>query len=264
MEIDYRPLIDGMTWSSSRLESFDRCPYAWFLHYILYPDEPGKKKFYAEYGSFMHRLLEGYYSGELTKDDMLLRFLTGFKSEVCGKRPKASTVEKYIESGVSYLSGFSPLPWETVAVEMKLGFHIHDIPFVGIIDHLGRDETGLIITDHKSRELSQRSGRTKPTLKDKELDSMLRQLYLYAAAVEQNYGELPSKLCFNCFRNGELIIEQFDPCAYEKALDWASNAVEMIRETQEFDPVENVFSCQWICEMSDLCKFYLSTLAERR
>ncbi len=264
MEIDYRPLIDGMTWSASRIKSFEQCPYGWFLHYLLYPDVPGKEKFYASYGSFMHRLLESYYRGELTKEEMLTRFLTGFRTEVRGRRPAASTVQKYIESGVSYLSGFQPLPWETVDVEIKLRFHIHEIPFVGIIDHLGRDETGLIITDNKSRELQPRSGRAKPTKKDAELDEMLRQLYLYAAAVEQVYGELPSKLCFNCFRNGSLIVEPFDLDAYEETQRWALDRIEEIRGTQSFEPNEDFFYCPWICEMSELCKFNLRSLAERR
>lgn len=264
MEIDYGPLIDTMTWSASRIKAFEQCPYGWFLHYILFPDQPGIPKFYTSYGSFMHSLLEGYYRGELTKEDMLTRFLTGFQTEVRGRRPKPSTVQKYIDSGVNYLSGFTPPPWETVGVEIKLRFRIQNFPFIGIIDHLGRDESGLIITDNKSRELQPRSGREKPTLKDKELDEMLRQLYLYAVAVEQEYGELPSKLCFNCFRNNQLIIEPFQIDAFEETKKWAIQQIEEIRKTEEFEPNENFFYCPWICEMSDRCKYNLQTISERR
>ena len=59
-----------MTWSMSRLKSYEDCPYGWFLKYIK-----GKSdcdRFYATYGSFMHRLLEQYYRGELSKTDMVI------------------------------------------------------------------------------------------------------------------------------------------------------------------------------------------------
>lgn len=42
-EISYRPLIEAMTWSYSRLEIFDDCPYRWFLTYIHTPKLKKKK-----------------------------------------------------------------------------------------------------------------------------------------------------------------------------------------------------------------------------
>lgn len=55
-EISYRPLIEAMTWSYSRLEIFDDCPYRWFLTYIHTPKLKKEDKFYAAYGLFMHDL----------------------------------------------------------------------------------------------------------------------------------------------------------------------------------------------------------------
>lgn len=259
--MDYRHLIKGMTWSVSRLKTFEQCPYAWYLRYLLFPGEAETDKFYTSYGSFIHQLLEGYYSGSIKKEGLLDGFLFGFRREVLGRRPKAEIVTKYIESGVSYWQGFQPLPWETLAVEKRLNFTVHGLPFIGVIDHLGRDESGLIITDHKSRELLPRSCRAKPTQKDKELDEMLRQLYLYAAAVKQLYGTFPSKLCFNCFRNRKLIIEPFRMEAYEEALEWAYGTVESIMGMREFKPNENAFFCSWLCGCSDRCRYHLQTLS---
>ena len=34
-DICYAPLIDDMTWSYSRVKSFEDCPYKWFLKYIV-------------------------------------------------------------------------------------------------------------------------------------------------------------------------------------------------------------------------------------
>lgn len=99
-EVSYLPLIEDMIWSYSRLESFNDCPYRFFLKYISKCKE--SEKFYATYGSFMHKLIEGYYRGYYTKDDMLTEFLVGFSENVKGARPQKSTVEKYIKCGVEY------------------------------------------------------------------------------------------------------------------------------------------------------------------
>lgn len=50
-EISYRPLIETMVWSYSRLEIFDDCPYRWFLSYIHTPKMHKEEKFYSLYGT---------------------------------------------------------------------------------------------------------------------------------------------------------------------------------------------------------------------
>ena len=44
---DYSFLIDSMTWSYSRLQSYQKCPYGFFVHYILGEDEDADLLFYA-------------------------------------------------------------------------------------------------------------------------------------------------------------------------------------------------------------------------
>ena len=264
MEIDYRPLIQTMTWSASRIKAFEQCPYGWFLHYILYPNAEKTAKFFTSYGSFIHKLLEEFYNGKITKEEMLIKFLSDFQKEVTGTRPKALTVNKYIESGVNYLSSFEPLPFEPVSIEMKLQFYVQDIPFVGVIDYLGKDGDGLVIVDHKSRELKPRSNRSKPTLKDKELDEVLKQLYLYSIPVKDKYGTYPTRLCLNCFRNRELIVEPFDETKLEEIKQWAVDRIHEIQGEKEFEPNQNFFFCPWICDVSYLCKYDLQARNERR
>lgn len=261
-EVSYKPLIQEMTWSFSRVEAFEDCPYRWFLRYIRqYPECP---RFYASFGSFMHRLIEGYYRGKLTREQMLSRFLSDFSKEVEGARPKGDTLRKYIECGASYLRSFRPFPYEMLEVEKKVEFEIDGVPFVGFIDFLGKNGEDLVIVDNKSRDLKPRSGKKKPTRKDLELDEMLRQLYLYAAAVEQEYGKLPSYLCFNCFKCGEFIVEPFDEGAYERAKSWAIGKIRQIEDAKDFPPVQNAFSCFWICGVSDFCRYDIADREERR
>lgn len=184
-EISYRPLIEAMTWSYSRLEIFDDCPYRWFLTYIHTPKLKKEDKFYAAYGLFMHDLLEKYFKGENSKEEILMMFLTQFKAKTKGTgRPKAATVQKYFQSGTEFIKSLEPLRFKMISVEEKIDFKIGEFNFTGRIDYLGEEDGEFVIIDNKSRDLKPRSGRAKPTLKDKELDLMLRQLYIYAEAEE--------------------------------------------------------------------------------
>lgn len=254
-EAIYLPLIEDMVWSYSRLETFGDCPYKWFLRYISGCKE--SDRFYASYGTFMHKIIERYYSGELTKPEMLTEFLTGFSKNVKGDRPAESTVQKYIKCGVEYLKGFEPFPYRMVDVEKRIKFEIDGIKFIGVIDYLGERDGDFYIIDNKSRDLKPRSHRKNPTLKDKELDMMLRQLYLYAAGVEQVYGKLPKALCFNCFKAGNFIEEPFNHDAYNDAIAWAKETINDIKNAEDFYPVLEYFSCNNICGVSEQCEYYL-------
>lgn len=251
-----------MTWSYSRIESFNDCPHRFFLRYIKKYKETDK--FYASYGSFIHKLLEKYYQGELEKAEMLTTFLLEFQNEVKGVRPKEITVQKYIQAGCNYLKSFSPFPFNMVDVEKKVEFTIGKYNFVGFIDYLGEKDGKLYIVDNKSRNLKPRSRREKPTVKDMELDSMLKQLYLYSVAIEQEYGVLPEALCFNCFRNGEFIEEQFNVQKYEEAKQWAIESIEKISDTDGFEPNRDFFSCFYICGVSDHCEYDIEAREEYR
>lgn len=247
----YRPLIEDMVWSYSNLETFNDCRYRWFLKYISKCKQ--EDKFYASYGLFMHMLLEKFYRGEMSKDEMLTTFLANFSSEVLGERPKESVVRNYIQYGIAYLKTFKPFRFEMVSVEEKIHFNIDGIPYVCRIDYIGLEDGEYVVVDNKSRNLKPRSNRSKPTIKDKELDNMLRQLYLYSAAIKQKYGKFPKLLCFNCFKSGVFIEEQFDLNKYNETILWAKNTINEIMNTEDFYPNKEFFACKYICGVSNQC-----------
>lgn len=253
-DISYRPLIEDMTWSYSRITCFEDCPYKWFLKYIKeYNEAP---RFYSTYGAFMHKIIEGFYRGEFKQEEMVTKFLFDFQKEVRGDRPQESTVNKYIQAGVSYLQQFKPFPYNMVDVEKKVDFTIDGIPFKGFIDYLGEKDGELYIVDNKSRNLQPRRKSGKKTAKDIELDNMLRQLYLYAAAVKQEYGKFPKALCFNCFRSGVFIEEPFSLDAYTESVSWAKGLVESIMDEEDFSPNIEYFGCYYICGVSEECCYW--------
>ena len=245
-----------MTWSYSRITCFEDCPYRWYMKYIAGMKE--KPMFYASYGKFMHKLIEKYYNGELAKGEMKERFLLDFSSKVKGDRPSEKIVSSYIQKGVKYLDNFTDFPYKTVAVEDSIVFDINGIPFLAIVDYVGKDDDGYVIIDNKSRELKPRSNRKKPTKNDLDLDEMLVQLYIYSAAIKSKYGELPKTLCFNCFKNGQFIEEPFNREKYEEAIAWAEKMVELITgsETEDFYPNIEFFVCYYLCGLSDECCYW--------
>lgn len=262
-DISYRPLIRGMTWSYSRLKAFESCRHYWFLKYIRGIKE--LESFYTSYGAFMHEILERFYSGKISSGQMLTEFFLHFAERVKGQRPSSKIVDKYINAGREYLASFEPLPMKTLWVEKKLLFDLDGHPFVGIVDYLGESDTdGLCIVDNKSRDLKPRSKRSKPTVKDAELDDMLRQLYLYCIPIYSEFGKYPDFLCFNCFKSGVFIKEPFRMEAFEEAKRWALDLIETIEAEEDFEPTQDYFFCRWLCGVNDKCIYDIESREERR
>ena len=256
MKTIYNLISEEFTWSYTKIECFNDCPYKFFLQYFW--GCKSQPKFYASYGTLMHKLLEEYYKCSiferpLKKKLLPTEFLLRFTTEVQGDRPPEQTVKKYIDCGVEYLRNFQDFPFNTVGVEKRVNFSLKGKPFVGAIDFLGECDGGLCIIDNKSRDLKPRSRRSKPTLKDEELDSMLRQLYIYSAAVMQEYGKFPKSLCFNCFKTNTFIEEPFNIDKYNEAISWASKSIREVENAEEFYPNIDYFYCKNICGVSDEC-----------
>lgn len=255
--ISYKPIIDDMVWSFSRIQSYNDCPYKFFLTYIKQYEQ--KEMFFASYGKYVHNLIEKYYIGELSKSELCTEFLAGFSDNVKGFRPQPSTLEKYIKAGSEYFRNFKPFPFNMIDVEKRVDFKIGEHQFIGYIDYLGELSDDIYIVDNKSRDLSPRSNRKNPTSNDKALDDMLCQLYIYSAAVEQEYGKLPKALCFNCFKNQNFILEDFDECKFQESKQWALDSIGAIAEDSDFEPRENYFKCSFICGVNYRCKYYNSS-----
>ena len=256
-ELNYTPLIEDMTWSYSRIKCFEDCPHQWFLKYIKrYPE---KDQFYASFGKFIHTLLEQFYLGEIDKEDLPIAYLQRFSSEVKGQRPKIETFNKYINNGLEYLQTFVPLPYNMVEVEKEVHFNVHGYEFTGFIDYLGEKDGDFYIVDNKSRDLKPRSGKEKPTAKDKELDEYLKQLYLYSIAIKEEFGVYPKYLCFNCYRTQTFIVEPFKVEALEETKRWAIEKISEIFSEEDFEPNQDFFRCYWICGMGDHCDVNIET-----
>lgn len=246
--------IASMVWSYSRLTAFEDCPYAWFLRYIY--ESKSRSKFFAQYGSLIHGLLQAYLEGKIAVKDLTHHFLTGFLTKVTAKAPNSNIFVKYLNQGRSYFSDFTFPQRKIIAVEEKLEFEFAGYPFIGFMDLISEDADGkLYITDHKSRALSPRSHRKKPTQSDKELDEYLRQLYVYSAGVFQKYGRWPDYLEFNCFRTGVWITEPFIPERMSEVEAWAGETIERIIRCSSWPANRDFWFCKNLCDVSQDCEY---------
>jgi len=250
-EVYYRPLIEDMTWSYSRLRCFQDCPYRFYLKYIA--KCKSTPRFYSSYGSFIHELLEKYYKGILSKDELVSTYIRQFQYKVEGDRPSESAGADYFANGLKYFQNFEPFDMQTLAVEDRLEFEISGIKFVGIVDYLGEKDGKLYLIDNKSRKLRKRSKRNPPTQNDLTIDEMLEQLYLYSYGVEQKYHRLPDKLCFNCFRTGVFIEEDFNYERYQQVVAKFIKEIEGVKDVEDFPPYIEWFPCKFICDVSEEC-----------
>lgn len=246
--------IAEMTWSYSRLTTFENCPYSWLLKYI-YHIKSGTK-FFSEYGTFCHELLAGYFSGKITEETIYRRYLTGYRKNVKTPAPNEKIANSYFQSGRDYFRQFSPPQGRTVLeTEEKSEFIVAGYPFIGFIDLVTEDDRGkLYITDHKSHNLKPRSIRKHPTQSDRELDNYLRQLYLYSIPVHNRYGRCPDFLEFNCFRTGVWITEPFSEARLDEVIRWAKERIETITKTNKWNPCVDDWFCRYLCDSEEYCE----------
>ena len=250
----YTDVIEDMTWSYSRVNSFEFCPYKWFLRYILRMHGP--EMFFSSYGTFCHKLLEEYLGGQITAQQAYDSYLMDFRKEVKGKAPTQKIFNSYFNHGLEYFASLHSFPYRVLATEQQVEFMIGKYKMTGIIDVSAMDGDDHVIVDHKSHALKPRTFRPKPTKSDEELDQYLRQLYLYSIPIREIYGVYPTKLCFNCFRTGTFIVEPFREEKLGQAKDWFLDSVEQIKETEYFPPVLDYFKCTNLCENNADCEYY--------
>lgn len=247
----YDLIIKDMRWSYSRINAFQECRYSWFLKYIK--EVPSKSLFFSDYGKFMHKILEMYFTGLLKKEELSEYYISNFFSNVSGTPPSMEIFNSQFEAGLDYLYFFNFPIKDISAVEKEVNFDIGGYEFLGFIDIIA--ENGSIILDHKSRNLKPRSGKKKPLKSDLELDEYLKQLYLYSIPAKEMYGKYPDKLMFNCFKIDTIICEDFDENKLEESKQWILSEIDKITNNDDWKPHLSFFKCNYLCDVADSCEY---------
>lgn len=238
-----------MIWSYSRLTAYEDCKYAWLLKYIKKCKK--QSKFFAQYGTFIHLILQKYLSGELERNGLVDYYIENFLQHVTAKAPNNKIFMNYFNQGKQYFKDIDFLHKNIIGIEEEVHFKIDNTEFVGYIDVQSDDENELCVTDHKSKELKERSKKRRKS--DDELDKYLRQLYLYCIPMYEKYKRYPEWLEFNCFRTQVFIREKFDIEKLEETKKWATDKIKEITHNAEWTPNYDKWYCNHLCDVSDEC-----------
>lgn len=251
--MNYSFQINQMTWSYSRLQSFLKCPHGFFVHYITGEEEDDT--FLASYGSFVHQIHQLVFSGYLKRDEAAIYYLENFGDFVHGGITK-EIFSSYYKGAYEYFKNMPKFDGQIVGVEKEFRFDVLGYPFVGYADLITREEDGLVLYDHKAKILKPYSGRKKPTKTDLELDEYSRQLYLYAHAMHEEYGEYPKQMVFNCYRNRTLIKMDFHEDKLHNTLCWCDDLIHKIRDYDKWNPDIDFFKCKYLCGLNERCDYH--------
>lgn len=253
---DYAKALQDMTWSFSRIHSYEQCPYEFYLNY-LFKDEDGHRiyegedNFYGAFGSFCHELLAAVFNREISAEEAYIKYQEDYDDRLSEFWVKDSTKESYFYKGLRYFSDFNPetRDFDILGVEQKNYFTIGNYSFVAIIDLLLRKKsTGqIILLDHKSSDypIGKRGGVLKS--KQKTFESYKRQLYLYCKPVFDSYGVYPSHIGWNYFKESKDLILPFDEVEYSDSINWAVNTIHQIEKEDQFPENIDHFYCTQLC-----------------
>jgi ATP-dependent exoDNAse (exonuclease V) beta subunit len=221
--------------------------------------------FYAEVGSFMHKILEMVLKGELKQEDALDYFIEHYDENVF-YTTKDSVMDKSYEACAAYLRELD-LSWlencEVIGVEKKINTTLTDendkeYSFIGFIDVAVRDKQDgeISIIDHKSATYPLKAdGVTVLKRSEHSFQSYKRQLYLYAKAVHDKYGVFPKYLMWNHFKEQKIVVVEFDKEEYDAAMKWYIDKIHEIENDEDFVAKNDFFFCRNLCEFRDSCEY---------
>lgn len=248
---DYSFIIDNMTWSFSRMTTFENCKYEWYLQYI--EEAKGESNFYGQFGKFCHVILEKYARGELGMFELVDYYDEHFDEEVPTTVYNKTTdvKEKYRNLGHEYFENIDLdlSKYEVLGIEEKCDFELNGNRFIGFIDLLLKDKKNgdIIVLDHKSSDYPY--GKRGKLLKSaiKKHESYKRQLYLYCIYVYNKYGIYPKKIAWNYYKSQKWEFLDFDINEYEDTKKWALDILEEIKDENEFAPHTDFYYCHNLC-----------------
>lgn len=261
---DFQFILDGMTWSFSRINSFSDCHYGWLLHYIECAEAQGG--FFSDFGSYIHSILKKYLSGELEAFQLSSYYEDHYQDAIHYDPPPNPYTDlgaDYYEKGLAYFDNFD---WDRdemgiLGVEMRVKSTLpvmgREVPFIGYVDLLERDgDGGLVITDHKSSSIRFLNNGEAVAKDRSHFLAFKRQLYLYSKCIFEKYGEFPKTLRWNLFKMQEWKEIPFNQNEYEEALQWATDTIETIYAEDSWEPnTSNSFYCSELCSVRFECHY---------
>lgn len=195
-------------WSWSRVNCTHNSLYEYYLKYIAREKEDRADSIYTVTGGISHDIIEKFYSGEITKEQMLEEFNDGWtvafdigdlKFNRSDSEKNNDIADKYYKNLEHFFKNHTVLP-RKVALEQFVTIQIGDEWYQGYIDALTTDENGnYIIIDWKTSSL----------YVGEKAKNECGQLVLYAMALHQKgipYENI--RICWNFLKYVNVLCEK--------------------------------------------------------
>lgn len=255
--MNYKEILDEMTWSFSRIHLYETCPYAFYKKYI--EKTVGEDNYYAENGSLMHETIMKIIKEELSLEDAPAYYIEEYEN-ICSKT-KTSTMENTFEKCLNYLCTVETLDkekYEVIWIEEKIYFKIKKYNFTGYPDLILRNKkTGeIILVDHKSLDHFLKKDGTVLKNQLENFNAYKHQMYLYCKWIKEKYGLFPSKIVWNHFKDdGQLTIIDFSENDYDETLEWAEKVIKRIYKDKLFKENKSYMQDYVLCEFRNDCEY---------
>ena len=260
---EYSKQINDMIWSYSRVLEYTNCPYSFYLKYIINDEDLylPEGNYYAEVGSFVHKILEMVFKGELDIDDALDYYLANYDDNVFYTVRQSIMDSTYIQCAEYFAN--EKLEWlngyDVIGVEQEISIDVGDYKFTGYIDLILQDkETGEItIVDHKSSKYPfKKDGKTVLKNSKASFEKYKLQMYLYSKYIFDTFGRYPKYLAWNHFKSQKIAKIEFKQDEYEIALQWFIWQIVNINNDESFEANIDHFYCRNLCDFRSTCEYF--------
>ena len=238
-------------YSFSALTAFEECPAMFAMTYLADPKIESNQNAFAEYGILCHELLDKYAKDELCDFELAAEYEARYADVVVHNFPPFPKTypEATYNKGLEYFKSFTGFgdEYEILDSEVEFTTTIAGHLFKGVVDLILRrvDNGELVIVDHKSKSASGMK---------KDFPTYIKQLYLYSVYVKEKYGQYPSLLRFNVFKEKQYFDEVFSETKLQEVIAWLDNIVMLIEMEDEWEPTPpGEYFCKWICGYSEYC-----------
>jgi hypothetical protein len=252
---DYGFILDEMKFSFSSLSSFETCPYMFYLTYIQAEERLGN--FFSDYGSFIHSILEKYFRGELTTEQLSSYYQENYYLEVVQSPPPypKGMADNYRNAGQSFFDYFyfDKDKYNILGIEdyVNSKIDVSNIVFKPDLILQDKETKENILVDYKTS-----NPYTNGKLVKKKFAEYEKQMYIYTYFIrkEQNIKIDKMRIWFVRSDKFEEII--WNEENENKAIEWAREQIKKIMAEKDFVANNrNQFFCQNLCSTSSACKF---------
>lgn len=258
-EFDF--IIDGLRFSHSSMACYNTCPYSFKLTYIDYLSK--EDNFFSDYGLFVHKCMEKYFSGELDSFELSEYYRENFDGYVKTPPPPSyygNMREKYKLQGQSFFDSFNfPLEqYDIITVEDTIFFNLDGIEITARPDLvLKNKQTGKnILYDYKTSYPFKELKNGDLVADEKKISSYSNQMFIYAYALRTERKLPISEIVLWFPRAFQEYRIKWEKKKEKGAIEWIKNTVNAIKTTPDFPPDNsNPYFCNNLCSVRNHCEY---------